>query len=70
MFNWITDFTGSWVDSEKRKLTRVDMGDGTTKQFWLKGGIDTKNDGAKYSIKEAIDMLGEKVVRLALSTEW
>lgn len=64
MFNWLTDFTGSWVDGEKRKLTRVDMGDGTTEQFWLKGGIDTKNDGAKYSIKEAMDMLGGDLTKL------
>lgn len=64
MFNWLTDFTGSWVDSEKRKLTRVDMGDGTTEQFWLSGGIDTKNDGAKYSIKEAMDMLGGDLTKL------
>ena len=69
MFNWLTDFTGSWVDKEQRKLTRVDMGDGTTEQFWLKGGIDTKNDGAKFSLQEAKDMLGGDLTKLTDAIE-
>ena len=69
MFNWLTDFTGSWVDKEQHKLTRVDMGDGTTEQFWLKGGIDTKNDGAKFSLQEAKDMLGGDLTKLTDAIE-
>lgn len=64
LFNWITDYTGSWVDEEKRTLTRVQLGDGTTEQFWLKGGIDTKNDGAQFSIKEAMGMLDDDFTKL------
>jgi len=67
LFNWLTDMTGTWVDSTKRKLMRVDMGDGTTEQFWRyinEDGSEAKGQGAKYTIDEAMTKLGDKLFLL------
>lgn len=64
-FNWITDFTGTWVDKEQRTLTRIDKGDGTTEQYWLKdGGATNTVDSKGFTLQSAIETLGGDLYKL------
>ena len=66
-FNYLTDLTGSWVDSAKRTYMRVDMGDGQTEQFFRKfdeNNNEIANEGAKYTIQGVMKDLNDNLYLL------